>query len=139
MAWFFRDRRGPEWKQSWTSQTLSSVSLPPFPLIAIFAIVILFLSLSRYTDYRVHMEQTMINFRLLFFIIPVVLIFIVRNLSIDGKLSFRLPRAAHNSLGLAGNGSSPWGVALLLLVLLLMISYKSSFDSQWFRPLWRFK
>ncbi|PIA55493.1 hypothetical protein AQUCO_00700055v1 [Aquilegia coerulea] len=128
MNWFRRDyRRGPEWKQGWTSQTLTSISLPPFPLLVVFAIVILFLSLSGYTDYKENMANNMINFRLLLFLIPVALIFIVRNLSKNGSLGIRLPRSVHHSINQDGNGSVPWRVALLLLVLMLMIFYKSSF------------
>ncbi|OVA18567.1 hypothetical protein BVC80_1831g104 [Macleaya cordata] len=151
MGWFWRDRRGPEWKQGWTSQTLSSSSLPPFPLLAIFAIVLLFLFISQYTGYKAQMEQTMFNFQILLFIVPVLLIFVVRSLAINGtSFVFRLPRSrspahqhddsVHHGAGGGGGGgssSSPWGVAALLVVLILMISYKSSSDSQWFRPLWR--
>lgn len=34
------------------------------------------------------------------------------------------------------DGGSPWGVALVVAVLLLMVSFQSSVHSMWFRPLW---
>nr|DAD22385.1 TPA_asm: hypothetical protein HUJ06_023848 [Nelumbo nucifera] len=137
MSWFVTKRRGPEWKQGWTGQTLSSISAPPPPLLTIFAIVFLFLLLSRYTEYKAQMEQTMISFRFLLFLLPVLLIFIVRSMAFKHgmRFAFRQPRPEHDSIHRAGG--SPWGVAALVIVLLLMISYQSSFHSNWFRPLWR--
>ncbi|XP_008785115.1 uncharacterized protein LOC120107533 [Phoenix dactylifera] len=135
MGWFFRERRGPPWKQGWMEQVLSSSSLPPPSLVLIFAIVMLFLFLSWHIDYRTQLRRTEVGFRLLLFLLPVALIVVARFMLLDGRFLLRLPRPEQESIHRAG--SSPWGVALLLLVLLLMISYQSSFHSQWFRPLWR--
>ncbi|KAF5182602.1 transmembrane protein [Thalictrum thalictroides] len=136
MAWFLRDRRGAEWKQGWTVQTLSSISTPPPPLLVVFAIVLLFLSLSKYMDYKSEMQKTEINFELLLFLLPVLLILIVRCMSSNGSVSFWLPRPNKQD-SIAQVGNFPWGVAALVVVLLVMISYQSSFKSQWFRPLWK--
>ncbi|XP_026459244.1 uncharacterized protein LOC113359891 [Papaver somniferum] len=151
MGWFWSERRGPEWKQGWTSNTLSNTSLPPLPLLAIFAIVLLFLTISQYTGYKAQMEHTMFNFQIFLFVLPVILIFVVRSMSSDGNgrsFVFRFPRLRpsqhHQDSGQAvgsthagSSTSSPWGVALIVVVLIVMIFYKSSFDSQWFRPLRR--
>ncbi|PIA55490.1 hypothetical protein AQUCO_00700053v1 [Aquilegia coerulea] len=131
---FLKDWRGPEWKQGWTNQTLSSISFPPFPLIIVFAIVVLFLSLPGYTDYyyKKHkgMEHNMFIFRLLLFLLFAGLIFVARNLaSTDERFGSRLPNEVHDSVVVQedGHGMStpPWGVALLLLLLLWLIFYKS--------------
>ncbi|MCL7043152.1 hypothetical protein MKW94_020951 [Papaver nudicaule] len=147
MGWFWSERRGPEWKQGWTSNTFSNTSLPPLPLLAIFAIVLLFLSISQYTGYKAQMEHTMFNFQIFLFILPVILIFVVRSMSSDvngRSYVFRFPRLRpsqhHQDSGQASTNagsSSPWGVAAIVMVLIVMIFYKSSFDSQWFRPLRR--
>ncbi|KAI3985995.1 hypothetical protein MKX01_039077 [Papaver californicum] len=148
MGWFWSERRGPEWKQGWTSNTLSNTSLPPLPLLAIFAIVLLFLTISQYTGYKARMEHTMFNFQIFLFLLPVILIFVVRSMSSDvngRSFVFRFPRIRpsqhHQDSGQAVGGthadsstSSPWGVAAIVVVLIVMIFYKSSFDSQWFRP-----
>ncbi|RRT70326.1 hypothetical protein BHE74_00058315 [Ensete ventricosum] len=136
MAWFFGERRGPQWKHGWREQTLSSLSLPPPQLIAIFAIVILFLSVSWYADCKTQVRRTEIGFRFLLFLLPAALIVVARYVARDGGFVFRLPRGRRESIHRAG-GSSPWGVLLLVLLLLVMVSYQSSFHSQWFRPLWR--
>lgn len=135
MSWCLRDRRGPEWKQDWTSQTLSSISLPPPTLLVFFAIVVLFLSLSKYMDYREELHKTGISFRFLLLVIPVVLIFIVRSLPTEERFGYRCLRREHDMVGRAW--SFPWGVAALVVLLLVMISYESSFQSRWFRPLWK--
>ncbi|OVA04922.1 hypothetical protein BVC80_8873g26 [Macleaya cordata] len=145
MAWFLSDddeyyslrRRGPEWKHGWAAQTMSSISLPPLPLLAVFAIVILFMSLSEYTYHKAQMHRLKIDFKLLLFLLPVLLIFIMRSMSSTCR-SFNIfhnlvPRPGHDSIYRAG--SSPWGVAVWVVLLLVMISYQSSVHSHWFGPL----
>ncbi|KAJ0971006.1 hypothetical protein J5N97_018965 [Dioscorea zingiberensis] len=138
MDWFIRDRRGPQWKQGWRGQALASMSLPPAPLLAIFTIVVLFLSLSWYTNYKEQVRRTELSLR--FFLMLFVLLFVIvlaRFMFVDGRFIFRpsvpvpVQETGHRA------GGSPWRVAALVVVLLLLVSYQSSFHSQWFRPLWR--
>uniref|UniRef100_A0A5B7CAZ9 Uncharacterized protein n=1 Tax=Davidia involucrata TaxID=16924 RepID=A0A5B7CAZ9_DAVIN len=133
MGWFLRERRGPAWKQSWTDRTLESVSAPPMALVAFFSIVVLLWSLQTYSDYKSHMEETMINLRLLLFLLPVVLI-IAAYSTIMIKRRFMIRAPPEYDL-LNRGGSSPWGVALVVVLLLVMVSYQSSIHSQWFRLL----
>nr|XP_019709225.1 uncharacterized protein LOC105054414 [Elaeis guineensis] len=135
MGWFFGERRGPQWKQGWMERVLCSSSLPPPSLVLIFAIVMLFLSISWQIDYRTQVRRAEVGFRLLLFILPVALIVVASFVLLDRRFLFRLPRPEQESAHRAG--SSPWGVAVLVVLLLLMISYQSTFHSQWFRPLWR--
>ncbi|TXG64741.1 hypothetical protein EZV62_011735 [Acer yangbiense] len=128
--WFYTKRRGPEWKQGWSGQTLASVSVPPLPLLAVFGIVLLLLWLSQYTGYKAEMQLTTINFQLFIFLLPIMLIFLMASLSSNGGYSFRIPRLPHGSMHQAGG--TPWGIAILLLVLLVLLSYQSSFHSKWF-------
>lgn len=133
MSWFFGDSRRSG-HQGWRENTISSFSLPPPPLIAVFAIVMLFLSLSWYTDYKAKIEETEFSLRFLFLFVPVVLIFVARNMFVNGRFVVRLPRPEQEAIHRAG--SSPWGVAALVVLLLVLVSYQSSFHSKWFRPLW---
>ncbi|XP_072959173.1 uncharacterized protein [Typha angustifolia] len=130
MAWIFCERRGPQWKQGWKGQALSSLSLPPPPLLAVFAIVIFFLSVSTYMDYKTQVQRTENGLRFLLILLPVVIIFIALFVFSGGMPILRLPWRDRSP------GSSPWGVALLVVVLLVMLSYQSSIHSKWFRPLW---
>lgn len=133
MDWVYPKRRGPEWKQSWTTQTLYNVSSPPLPLLAVFAIVIFLLSVSQYTTFKSQLNNNKISFQFVLFLVPVLLIFIMRSSLIPtGKFNFwgriQQPR---QDLG-QRSGASPWGVAILLVVLLILVSYQSSFHSKWF-------
>ncbi|KAL7206889.1 hypothetical protein ACSBR2_019568 [Camellia fascicularis] len=136
MEWLYPKRRGPEWKQGWTRQTLASISIPPFPLLAIFAIVIFLLSLSQYTNYKAQMQHTMINLQLFLFLLPILLIVIMLSGLTSGRFNFWFLQSEHNPTHWSerggGGGGSPWGVAILVVVLLLLVSYQSSFHSKWF-------
>ncbi|KAK2634512.1 hypothetical protein Ddye_029304 [Dipteronia dyeriana] len=46
MDWFYTKRRGPEWKQGWSGQTLVSVSVVLPPLLAVFCSFALTLAFS---------------------------------------------------------------------------------------------
>lgn len=132
MDWVYPKRRGPEWKQSWTTQTLYNVSSPPLPLLAVFAIVIFLLSVSQYTTFKSQLNNHKISFQFVLFLVPVLLIFIMRSSLIPtGKFNFwgRIQQPRHLS---QQSGASPWGVAILLVVLLILVSYQSSFHSKWF-------
>ena len=130
MGWLFGGRRG----SSWRDQTLASISPPPMPLLGIFIIVFLLLALSSYVDYRVRMHRTVISLRLFLLLVPVILFLLARNISIYGRF-IRVPKPDHDAIHRAG--TSPWGVAALVVLLLFLVSYQSSFQSRWFRPLWQ--
>ncbi|XP_073312527.1 uncharacterized protein [Primulina huaijiensis] len=136
MDWVYTKRRGPEWKQGWTDQTLASISAPPLPLVAVFSIVIFLLSLSQYSSYKEHVQNSVISFKLLLFLVPVFLIFFVRSRPLSGG-GFDLSKFSQPgrqvrqefSRGMAG---FPWGMAVLVVVLLVLVSYQSRFQSKWF-------
>ncbi|KAL6184544.1 PREDICTED: uncharacterized protein LOC101308118 [Fragaria vesca subsp. vesca] len=137
MEWFYPKRRGPEWKQGWTGQTLSSISAPPLHLLTIFAIVILLLWLSQYTEYKSQMQHTAANFQILLMLLPIVLIFLViscSSVSSAGWFNFQRRHPQHELVNQA-SGGSPWGVAILVVLVLVLLSYQSSFHSKWFGPL----
>jgi len=136
MDWFYPKRRGPEWKQGWTGQTLASISAPPLPLLAIFAIVIFLLSISQYTNYKAQLQYSMINFQLFLLLLPILLIFLVLSGLTSGRFTL-WPLRPDRDTAARRTGGSPWGVAILLVVLLLLVSYQSSFHSKWFGPLSR--
>ncbi|KAM1152411.1 hypothetical protein ACFX2J_034846 [Malus domestica] len=138
MEWFYPKRRGPQWKQGWTGQTLTSISAPPLHLLTIFAIVIAFLCLSQYTDYKSQMQHTTINAHLFLISLPIFLIFLVASYSSISSTGWfnsgyrPSQREAVQRAGRGGSSSSPWGVAILLVLLLVLVSYQSSVHSKWF-------
>jgi hypothetical protein len=114
--------------------TASVNSLPPFQLLFFTLIVIFLIFISWYMTYESSMEDTRDRLKLFLMISPLLLLLAVRCLSKTGMPTIALPASEPNAIHRAG--SSPWGVGLLLVVLLLMISYQSTFHDHWF-PLWR--
>lgn len=132
MDWLYPKRRGPEWKQGWKGQTLTSISAPPLPLLAIFAIVIFFLTLTQFTNHKAKVQTASTHLQLFLFLLPLLLIFILLPGLTGGFFRFRVSGFNHD-LDRQG-GASPWGVAVLVLVLLVLVFYQSSFHSKWFGP-----
>ncbi|XP_020593427.1 uncharacterized protein LOC110033711, partial [Phalaenopsis equestris] len=126
MPWLLRERRGPQWKQGWRAQTLNSLSLPPAPLLTIFAIVLLFLSLplSR-KGYRERVERAEVGLRLLLLLVPLMLVFLAKCLVVDGRMVLPARMRAEQE-GIQRAGSSSWGMAALV-VLLLVYGFVSFF------------
>ena len=135
MEWVYPRRRGPQWKQGWTGQTLSSISAPPLPLLTIFGIVVVLLWFSQYTDYKAQLHHTAINFQLFLLLLPILLIFFMISFSTSGRFAFWQQRLERETVH--RSGGSPWGIAMLVGLLFVLISYQSSFHSKWFGPLWR--
>lgn len=109
-------------------------SLPPVQLLFIILIVFFLIFISWYMAYESALEDTMDQLKLFLMISPLILLLAVRCMSKTGIPTIALPRSEPNAIHRAG--SSPWGVGLLVLVLLLMISYQSTFHEHWF-PLFR--
>uniref|UniRef100_A0A0E0D9S9 Uncharacterized protein n=1 Tax=Oryza meridionalis TaxID=40149 RepID=A0A0E0D9S9_9ORYZ len=124
-------------RRSWTS-----ASLPPARLLVFFAIVVFFLSVSSYVDYKAIERRAEIGLRVFAAPLAAVTIFLLFLVLQHRRRYWTLRRQVHHhhayayadQAEAAGSGS-PWVVALLLL-LLLMLSFQSSVHSIWFRPLW---
>ncbi|KAK6938958.1 hypothetical protein RJ641_032466 [Dillenia turbinata] len=117
MGWLIGESRGPAWKQGWTRQTIASTQPPPTPLLAILSIVVLFLAFSTYMDYKSQVNQTVQNFHLYLVLLVILSIIVVVSLSFKTSFVFRLQ--PDESVRRSGS-ASPWGVALLVVLLLFM-------------------
>ncbi|KAG0499689.1 hypothetical protein HPP92_003964 [Vanilla planifolia] len=107
----------------------------PLHLCLFLITLALFVTLSWYQSYESLLDGILHQIRLLVIASPLVLLLAVHWLS-TGAQGRRLvpfvaalpddPQALHRA------GGSPWGVGLLLLLLLLMVSYQSCFHGRWF-------
>ncbi|GJM98665.1 hypothetical protein PR202_ga15694 [Eleusine coracana subsp. coracana] len=117
----------------------ASSSGPEVPLHLCFFLLVLlvFLGFSWYTSYESAAESFANQVRVLLLASPLALLLAVRLLSATGGGQRRrvedllaLPMPERDSIHRAGG--SPWGVGLLLLLLLVMVSYQSNFRDKWF-------
>ncbi|KAG8061896.1 hypothetical protein GUJ93_ZPchr0003g18264 [Zizania palustris] len=141
--WLHYSEHGRRAPRSWTARLLSSVSLPPGRLLAFFGIVLFFLAVSSYVDYRAIERRAEIGARVFAAPLAAVTVFLLF-VAVQHRRR-RSYWAARHALAAVqvqvqeaggGGGSPPWVVLLLVALLLLMLSFQSSVHSMWFRPLW---
>lgn len=106
------------------------LSPPPLQLCFLFMVVFLFLSFTWYINYESIWEDLMDQVKLILMIFPVLLLLAVHLLykKEDRRFNF-IPLPEQNSIHRAGG--SPWGVGLLLVFLMFMISYHTSIRESW--------
>ncbi|KAJ1698698.1 hypothetical protein LUZ63_007210 [Rhynchospora breviuscula] len=107
---------------------------PPLPLHLCFFLLTLicFIFFSWYMSYESFLETVAYQARLILMLSPLVLLLAVHLMSTNERqhISFFIPLPERDSLHRAGG--SPWGVGLVLVLLLLMVSYQSYFQERWF-------
>uniref|UniRef100_M8C7L7 Uncharacterized protein n=1 Tax=Aegilops tauschii TaxID=37682 RepID=M8C7L7_AEGTA len=111
---------------------------PELPLHLCFFLLVLFvfLGFSWYMSYESVAETFADQGKLLLMVSPLALLLAVRLLSggdgdgrrVDQLMSMSMPE--RDSIHRAGG--SPWGVGLLLVLLIVMVSYQSNFRERWF-------
>ena len=112
----------------------------PLHLCFFLLVLLLFLGFSWYTSYESAAASFAGQARILLMASPFALLLAVRLLSgvSAGKGGaargvgdlLAVPMPERDSIHRAGG--SPWGVGLLLLLLLVMVSYQSNFREKWF-------
>jgi hypothetical protein len=107
---------------------------PPLPLhLCVFLLTLsLFIGFSWYMSYESAFKTLANQVRLLIMMSPLLLLLAVHLMSTNERqhVPFFIPLPERDSLHHAGG--SPWGVGLLLVFLLLMVSYQSYFHERWF-------
>lgn len=106
------------------------MSAPPMHLLALLGLVILLMSMSSYTEFKVHIEREKMGLKLLFYLLPLAL-FVTTYVLMRHRLPYVVRAASMESTG-KQDGSSPWGVAFLVILVLVLVKYHSSVQSGWF-------
>ncbi|XP_071932879.1 uncharacterized protein [Coffea arabica] len=110
----------------------------PYPVLLFLGVICIFLGLQSYVSYESVVETAEVNLGWIMFAVPVVLIFLVRFLSsIDSPESFfwgTSPWDRHRRMQYYRypEGSSPWGVAAVILLLIVLLQFQSTFLDSWF-------
>ncbi|XP_059311318.1 uncharacterized protein LOC132062857 [Lycium ferocissimum] len=108
----------------------------PYPVLLILAVIFLFLGIQWFVSYEEVMEATEESFGWILLAVPLVLLFVVRWLStmdtpewFSGGSPWDRRRRMYQ---MPSEGSSPWGVAALIVLLLVLLQYQSTFLDMWF-------
>ncbi|KAE8798150.1 hypothetical protein D1007_26620 [Hordeum vulgare] len=118
-----------KYQQGWLS-----VGLPPAPVLAVTGIVTFFLYLSWQMDeYEEQLRhRTQAGFWVLLVLGVLALVFLAQHALFDGEGRVVAVPAAWRGQPDGGSGTSPWGVAALVALLLVLVSHRSDF--QIFKP-----
>ncbi|KAJ4826098.1 hypothetical protein Tsubulata_010945 [Turnera subulata] len=96
----------------------------PYPVLLLLAVVAIFLGISWFFSYEDMVETAETQLSWVLLVIPLALIVIVR--------WFMSPwdkrRRTHH---IPSEGSSPWGVAALIVLLLVLVQFQSTFLDAW--------
>ncbi|XP_078174107.1 uncharacterized protein LOC144567799 [Carex rostrata] len=110
----------------------------PYPVILILLMVFFFLGISWYFTYEDFFETVEEEFNWVLLVVPLILILLIQWLSsmesFDGFLGFFYPnhRNQRTNYGYSNEGgSSPWGVAALVVLVLILASFHSTFEDMW--------
>ncbi|XP_010550805.1 PREDICTED: uncharacterized protein LOC104821582 [Tarenaya hassleriana] len=139
MSWLLKERRGPAWKRGWLEQTLLTLSPPPLQLLALFAIISLLLFLSSYPRYKYQVEKTATNLKLFLLFLPMLFVLVVFFISFFHKLvspSSYYIRTKRGEPVFGIGGEFPWGITVIVILLLVLVSKQSYFHSLWYPTLW---
>lgn len=118
--------------------TLSSLSAPPLQLLFIVGIVMFLLFVPSYINFKSTVQTATIGFHVFLLVLPLLLIFIAYTISKYGpRLVLPAPPSFFGSVPVRTEaGGFPWGVAALVLLLLVLASYLSDFRSMWSPLIW---
>ncbi|KAK9165192.1 hypothetical protein Scep_000383 [Stephania cephalantha] len=109
----------------------------PYPVLLLLIVIFVFLGISWSFSYESVVEDAELNFGLFLKVVPVLLLLLVQLLSKfenPERWFYTSPydrrRKAHYFQ--SSDGASPWWVLGLIVLLLLMVSYQSTFLDSWF-------
>ncbi|KAL6010360.1 hypothetical protein ACLOJK_000791 [Asimina triloba] len=123
-------RRSPDVFDTFTLSPL------PYPVLFILAVVFIFLGTTWYFSYEDLVEETEFQYNWALFATPLLLILLVRwvsSMEDAGRFFYRSPEdRRRQSHCRPSEGSSPWGVAALIILLLVLINFQSAFLDKWF-------
>ncbi|KAL7595551.1 hypothetical protein Lser_V15G29262 [Lactuca serriola] len=104
----------------------------PIHFFFFLCVVFLFLCFTWYLNYEPKVESFLYNLKIFLMLTPVVLLLLVHWLSSGERPWFpsMVPLPEKDSFHRAGG--SPWGVAIVLVFLIYMVSHQSSFHERWF-------
>jgi hypothetical protein len=126
----YYDRRDSSIVEAFTLSPL------PYPVIMILGMVTLLLGVSWFFSYEDFMEDAAEQFSWILLGIPIALVLIIKWISsvdsFEGYFGFYpTERRWGGYQGAPSEGSSPWGVAMVVVLLLVLATYHDTFTDMW--------
>ncbi|KAI3780912.1 hypothetical protein L2E82_10905 [Cichorium intybus] len=111
----------------------------PYPVLLILALIFFFLGFQWYSSYEEAIEATEESFNWILLITPLLLLLAVKWLSnVENPEKFfgfglsPWERRRRQVYQLPSEGSSPWGVAALIVMVLVLMQFHSTVLESWF-------
>ncbi|KAL7118640.1 hypothetical protein ACP275_02G015900 [Erythranthe tilingii] len=130
------------YRRSTSSSIMEAFSLNPlpYPVLLFSCLIFLFLGLQWYVSYESVVEAAEESMGWLLMAAPLVLLFAVRWLStLENRPEWWFSGTSppwdsrrRNYFRSSEEGGSPWGVAALIVLLLVLVQYQSVFLESWF-------
>ncbi|CAI0476393.1 unnamed protein product [Linum tenue] len=130
---YFRNRN--KYYHSYYWEFLSNLVAMPLHFFFFISILLSVVVFTWYVNYESAFEETMNQVKLFFMLSPLILLLLLHFLSPSTTSDANSRNKGWSSRerdSLHRAGGSPWGVALLLVFLLFMISHQSSLHERWF-------
>ncbi|KAL6346587.1 hypothetical protein AAG906_000205 [Vitis piasezkii] len=112
-----------------------TISPLPYPVLLILAVILIFFSISWYVSYDSIIEAAEVQMSWALLAIPILLLMavhLVSSMENSDLFSASSPYGyRRRSYYRPQEGSSPWGVAALIVLLLIMVQYQSVFHDRW--------
>ncbi|KAK9072562.1 hypothetical protein SSX86_008996 [Deinandra increscens subsp. villosa] len=104
----------------------------PIHFFVVICVVFIFLCFGWYVNYESKFESFMDRLKIFLMLVPVVLLVVVHWLSSGERpwMPSLVPLPEKDSFHRAGG--SPWGVAIVLIFVVYMVSHQASFHERWF-------
>ncbi|KAF4356669.1 hypothetical protein CsatB_006042 [Cannabis sativa] len=124
-------------RSSTTTSILEGFTLSPlpYPVLLILAVAFIFLGTSWYFSYEEAVETAEEQINWVLFVVPIIILLIVRWLSSmenpDALFAISPWDRRRRTHHVPSEGSSPWGVAALILLLLVLLQFHSVFRDSW--------
>ncbi|QCE16887.1 hypothetical protein DEO72_LG11g3906 [Vigna unguiculata] len=127
------------YSRSRASSVLNGFTLNPvpYPVLLILSLILLFLAISSYFSYQEVLEAVQQQLGWMLLATPLLLILMLRCLSslhtsqcfFFNSSPWDRTTTTHH---FQSEGTSPWGVAAFILLVLLLLHYHSTFLDSWF-------
>jgi hypothetical protein len=106
----------------------------PLHFLVIFFIAMFLLWFSQSPENKAQLNYTLVNLQVFLFLLPFLLILYMASFSTGWRFHFPFWQPEYYD-SVQRAGGLPWGTAIVVALILVLLSYQSTFRSMWSGPL----